>query len=92
MAYTKAVHSVHITEVVEPGTSVDVMILRNCYPQMLPFSNLRSVVLHRLSPSAFYKEEFVYTVSFVPRSLSNRRATFLTLIHSSAGQVKFPEM
>lgn len=65
MAYTKAVHSVHITEVVEPGTSVDVMILRNCYPQMLPFSNLRSVVLHRLSPSAFYKEEFVYTVSHV---------------------------
>ena len=64
MAYSTAVHSVHITEVVEPGASVDVMILRNCYPQMLPFSGLRSVILHRLSPSAFYKEEFVYTVKF----------------------------
>lgn len=35
---------------------------------MLPFSNLRAVILHRLSPSAFYKEDFCYSVSCLPGS------------------------
>ncbi|CDZ97516.1 hypothetical protein [Phaffia rhodozyma] len=74
LRYTTSITSVHITEVIKQGQAVDVMILRRKYPLMLPFVNLRSVVLHRLSPHAFYKEEFVYSVKF-PEMWFNLSAT-----------------
>lgn len=44
------------------GESVDVLILRRKYPLLVPFTNLRTVTLHRLSPHALYAVRIMQSI------------------------------